>query len=112
MKLIERLALIKAGYTKKEIAALEAEELTGDPAQQPEQEPEPQEPEQKAPEQEPEQDPETGDPEQEEPDYKELYQTAQKQLEAAQKVNIRVDVGQKPKQSDEEKWADIVKSIL
>ena len=108
MKLLERLALIKAGYTKKEIAAMEAEEMeTAAPEQDPEQEPakdepEPQEPE---PEEEPEQDPET-------PDYKKLYEDTKKQLEAAQQINVKVDLKNKPDESDAEKWQNLINDIL
>ena len=41
MKLLERLALIKAGYTKKEIAEMEQEENNTQPEPEPESEPEP-----------------------------------------------------------------------
>ena len=61
MKLAERLALIKAGYKKNEIAEIEAAEN---------------EPETK--------DPETKDPE---PDYKSMYEKMKKDLEAAQAAN-------------------------
>ena len=74
MKLLERLALIKAGYTKKEIAEMEQEDNNTQP------EPEP--------ESEPETEPES------EPDYKAefeqlqaQYDTLKTQLENAQKQN-------------------------
>ena len=71
MKLAERLALIKAGYKKNEIAEIEAAEN----------EPETKDPETKDPETK---DPETKDPE---PDYKSMYEKMKKDLEAAQAAN-------------------------
>lgn len=79
MKLIQRLQLIKAGYTKAEIAEIEAAELVPDPEpEEPEPIEEPEEPE--APE------------EPEEPDYKALYLKAKTDLEAAQHANRQTPV--------------------
>lgn len=87
MKLLERIALIKAGYTKAEIAAIEAAEK--EPEQDPEQQPETK-PDQSDDQEEPEQEQETE--EEPEPDYKKLYESTKSQLEAAQKINVNVNV--------------------
>ena len=80
MKLFQRLQLIKAGYTKAEIAEMEAAELVQDP--------EPEEPETTEEPEEPEA-PEEPEPE---PDYKALYLKAKSDLEAAQHANRQTPV--------------------
>lgn len=93
MKLIERLALVKAGYTKKEIAQIEADEL-----QQAQQEPEP-EPEKvnEDPAPEPE-----ADTEEDDIDYKQLYEDTKKQLADAQKLNVTLAGAANNIQSDDD----------
>lgn len=105
MKLLERLALIKAGYTKKEIAAIEAAEIE-DQAAEPDGE------QGEEVKDEPAGDPEAEEPEQDEPDYKTLYKQAKSQLEAAQKVNIRVSVKDAETKTDDEAIADIITDMI
>lgn len=97
MNLLERLTLIKAGYTKKEIAALEEAEHVID-------EPEP-EPEQVEPQAEPEPGPEP------EPDYKSLYEQALADLQTAQAANVSqsLDIEQT---TDDEELTKIFNNIL
>lgn len=112
MKLLERIALIKAGYTKSEIAAIEAAEAATEPDnKEPETKPDDNEKEQSKsdPEENKKQEPET-DPE---PDYKKMYEETAAQLKAAQKINVNVNVGDDKKApSPEENFSSWVTDNL
>lgn len=110
MKLLERLALIKAGYTKKEIAEIEAAELL------------PEQPEPDKPEPEPEKGKAPEEPEPEEPeavpdddniDYKKLYEDVKAQLADAQKVNVALAIGAGTDTDDDQTaWRKVIESAL
>ena len=110
MRLLERLALIKAGYTKKEIAEIEAAEL------------QPEQPEPDKPEPEPEKGKAAEEPDTEEPeavpegddiDYRKLYEDVKTQLADAQKVNVALAVGAgKDKDDDLTTWQKVIEEAL
>lgn len=111
MKLLERLALIKAGYTKKEIAEIEAAELQ--PEQPEPEQPEPEPEKGKAPEEPEEPEEPEAVPEDDSIDYKKLYEDMKAQLADAQKVNVALAVGAgKDKDDDQTAWRKVIEEAL
>ena len=103
MTILERLQLIRAGYTRREI-----DQMIEDDKKKPEddgQDPEPEEQDPEPEEQDPEPEDESQDPG---PDYKKLYEDSRKALEDLQAQNRRRDNSNKDKKSD----ADIVKDAI
>lgn len=106
MKLFDRITLLKAGYTRKEIDQMiedEKQEGAAAPDQtEPEEvvQPEPEQKEDPEPEQKEDPEPET--------DYKALYEAERKAKEALQKQNRDRDRTDTSKKSD----ADIVKDVV
>lgn len=108
MNLLDRITLLRAGYSRKEIDQMIEEE-----AKQPDPlpaDPEPEDPED--PEPEDPADPEPEDPEDPEPedktDYKALFEQERKAKEALQKQNRDRDRSDPKKKSD----VDIVKDMV
>lgn len=103
MKLLDRITLLKAGYTRREIdQMIEDEQQAPAAVEQPEPEaaPEPEAEPEAAPEPEPDPEPET--------DYKSLYEAERKAKEALQKQNRDRDRTDNTKKSD----ADVVKDVV
>lgn len=94
MKFTDKLALLKNGVSMADIKELEAQEEIE--KKDPQEEPSKKTDEEKAgnednPNPEPEKPEETKEDEKKEPNYKELYEQAQKELKAAQASNNRKD---------------------
>lgn len=104
MTLLDRITLLRAGYTRKEI-----DQMIEDDKKQPEPE-EPKEEPKKEPEPDPEpaKDPEPEKPKEPEQDFKKLYEEQKRALEDLQEQNRRRDNSDKGKKSD----ADILKDAI
>ena len=109
MKLFDRITLLKAGYTRKEIDQM-IEDETREPEEQHE-DPEPKEqhedPEPKEQHEDPEEHQENPEPE-DKTDYKALFEAERKSKEALQKQNRNRDRSNPNKKTD----LDIVKDIV
>ena len=110
MTLLDRITLLRAGYSRKEIDQMieedkkqpEPEAPKEEPKKDPDPEPEkPKEPEQKT-------DPEPEKPKEPEQDFKKLYEEQKRALEDLQEQNRRRDNSDKGKESD----ADILKDAV
>lgn len=98
MKILDRIALLRAGYTKQEIEKMIEEDAAAAieiPA------PEPEKKEEKEPEK----------PAEPEVDYKALYEKEKSEKEALQQQNINRD-NTKEKKDDQKVLVDIVSSFL
>ena len=111
MKLFDRITLLKAGYTRKEI-----DQMIEDENREPEEHHEDPEPEEHHEDPEPEQkeDPEPEQKEDPEPekDYKALYEAERKAKEALQKQNRDRDRTDLSKKSDADTVKDVVASFF
>ena len=107
MNILDRITLLRAGYSRKEIEEMIKEEQAK-PEVQEVQEPEPEEQKQEVQE---EQKPE---PEEKKPeiDYKSLYEKEKAAREALQKANRRRDNSGNDQNNDEETLKDIVCSFI
>lgn len=109
MKLFDRITLLKAGYTRKEIDQM-IEDEKQEAAAAPEQA-EPEDAAQTEPEQKEDPEPEKKDPEPE-TDYKALYEAERKAKEALQKQNRDRDRTDLSKKSDADTVKDVVASFF
>ena len=108
MKLFDRITLLKAGYTRKEIDQMiedEKQEQKEDPEPEQKEDPEPEE-QHEDPEPEKKEDPEP------ETDYKALYEAERKAKEALQKQNRDRDRTDLSKKSDADTVKDVVASFF
>lgn len=108
MTLLDRITLLRAGYSRKEI-----DQMIEEDKKQPEPEKPKEEPEQKTdpePETDPEQktDPEPEKKKEPEQDFKKLYEEQKRALEDLQEQNRRRDNSDKGKKSDADTLKDVV----
>lgn len=109
MNIFDRITLLKAGYTRKEIDQMIEEDKKA--AEQPA--PEPVQPEQKDPEPEKKPDPIPEEkPKEPEIDYRQEYEKEKAAKEALQAANRNRDNSNVKKKTDEEIVADLVGSFL
>lgn len=110
MNIFDRITLLRAGYTRKEIDAMIEEDQRQSEAEDKKLQEVAEEPKKAAPEPE-QKKPEEITPKPEEPDYKAKYEAEKAEKEALQEANRRRDTKANDK-SDQEILADLVSSFL